>query len=101
MWLPLLTQLERTISKQDAEVRHVKEKLTSHDAAAKRAVATLQDQLKLRVDQVSGRSRHHLMAGHNLISFKLNRSQFDIIARVSNCDLISYVSHNLSSLQCL
>ncbi len=61
MRLPLLAQLERTISKQDAEVRHVKEKLTSHDAAAKRAVATLQEQLKLRVDQVSGKSGYDLI----------------------------------------
>ena len=44
------------MSKQDAEIRHMKEKLTSHDAAAKKAVGTLQEQLKLRVDQV-GKSK--------------------------------------------
>ena len=53
----MLTQLERTVSKQDAEIRHMKEKLTSHDAAAKKAVGALQEQLKLRVDQVGESKR--------------------------------------------
>ena len=44
------------MSKQDAEIRHMKEKLASHDAAARKAVGTLQEQLKLRVDQVGERS---------------------------------------------
>ena len=81
MRLPLLAQLERTISKQDAEVRHVKEKLTSHDAAAKRAVATLQEQLKLRVDQVSGKS------GYDLIY---------LIARVNTIWLYNWMGKNLT-----
>lgn len=46
-------QLEYTIAQQTNEIRTLKEKLASHDAAARRTVATLQNELKVRVDQVS------------------------------------------------
>ena len=46
-------QLEFTISQQQGEIRQLKDKLTSHDSAAKRAIATLQSEMKDRIDQVS------------------------------------------------
>ena len=46
-------QLENLLAQQQHEVKTTKDKLASHDAAAKRAVSVLQNELKLRVDQVS------------------------------------------------
>ncbi len=48
-------QMEATIAQQTKELMQTKEKLASHDAAAKRAVQTLQVELKKRVDEVSSR----------------------------------------------
>jgi len=45
-------QLEYTIAQQTNEIKGFKDKLSSHDASAKRAIATLQGEMKLRVDQV-------------------------------------------------
>ena len=45
-------QLENTISQLQEEVKVGKEKLVSHDQAAKRTVTSLQNELKARVDQV-------------------------------------------------
>lgn len=47
-----VSQLENTVAQQQVEVKALKEKLVSHDSAAKRAVTTLQSELKSRVDQV-------------------------------------------------
>ncbi|KAK3094711.1 hypothetical protein FSP39_005307 [Pinctada imbricata] len=53
LYLPQIKELEYTISQQQNEIRLTKEKLQSHDTAAKRAVAALQNELKVRVDQVT------------------------------------------------
>ncbi|XP_061167670.1 coiled-coil domain-containing protein 186-like [Saccostrea echinata] len=53
LYLPQIKELEYTIAQQTNEIRTVKDKLTSHDAAAKRTVAALQNELKVRVDQVT------------------------------------------------
>ncbi|KAL5022505.1 hypothetical protein ScPMuIL_001660 [Solemya velum] len=53
LYIPQIKELEFTIARQQAEIRSVKEKLASHDAAAKRAVSTLQHECKLRLDQVT------------------------------------------------
>ena len=50
--LSFVFQLEYTIAQQQAEIRGLKDKLSSHDAAAKRAIAALQNEMKARVDQV-------------------------------------------------
>ncbi|XP_067657386.1 coiled-coil domain-containing protein 186-like isoform X2 [Haliotis asinina] len=52
-YLPQLKELEYTIAQQQNEIRGLKDKLSSHDNAAKRAVSTLQNELKVRVDQVT------------------------------------------------
>ncbi|XP_046554937.1 girdin-like isoform X1 [Haliotis rubra] len=52
-YLPQLKELEYTIAQQQNEMRGLKDKLSSHDNAAKRAVSTLQNELKVRVDQVT------------------------------------------------
>lgn len=44
--------MEVKITEQTKELIQTKEKLASHDAAAKRAVQTLQTELKKRVDEV-------------------------------------------------
>lgn len=51
-FLSINFQLEYTIAQQTNEIRTLKDKLSSHDAAARRTVATLQNELKVRVDQV-------------------------------------------------
>ena len=48
----IFLQLEYTIAQQQTEVRGLKDKLSSHDSAAKKAIAALQSEMKLRVDQV-------------------------------------------------
>ncbi|XP_076466901.1 coiled-coil domain-containing protein 186-like isoform X2 [Babylonia areolata] len=53
LYLPQIKELEYTISQQQGEVRQLKEKLTTHDAAAKRAIATLQSEMKARIDQIT------------------------------------------------
>ena len=45
--------MEETIAQQTKELIQTKDKLASHDAAAKRAVQTLQTELKKRVDEVN------------------------------------------------
>ncbi len=45
--------MEATIARQTNELMHLKDKMASHDTAAKRAVQTLQNELKKRVDEVS------------------------------------------------
>ncbi|XP_046358546.2 coiled-coil domain-containing protein 186-like isoform X1 [Haliotis rufescens] len=52
-YLPQIKELEYTIAQQQNEMRGLKDKLSSHDNAAKRAVSTLQNELKVRVDQVT------------------------------------------------
>ena len=49
----LCLQMEATIAQQTKELIQTKDKLASHDAAAKRAVQTLQTELKKRVDEVN------------------------------------------------
>jgi hypothetical protein len=46
-------QLENTIVQLQRESKEAQEKLTNHDAAAKRAIASLQNELKTRLDNVS------------------------------------------------
>ncbi|KAK7109039.1 coiled-coil domain-containing protein 186-like isoform X2 [Littorina saxatilis] len=53
LYIPQIKELEYTITKQQAEIRQLKEKLTSHDSAAKRAINTLQSELKARMDQIT------------------------------------------------
>ncbi len=45
--------MEFTIARQARDVKQTKEKLQSHDVAAKRAVSTLQTELRHKVEQVS------------------------------------------------
>lgn len=45
-------QLEVTVATQSRELKQAKEKLTSHDTAARRTVAGLQSELKQKVEQV-------------------------------------------------
>lgn len=45
-------QLESTVAQQQDEIKVLKDKLVSHDSAARKAVTTLQNELKSRVDQV-------------------------------------------------
>ncbi len=54
-----IVKLERIVSELEAECKSVeverdiaKEKLAAHDAAAKRAITSLQKEMALRVDQV-------------------------------------------------
>ncbi|XP_025094168.1 coiled-coil domain-containing protein 186-like isoform X1 [Pomacea canaliculata] len=53
LYLPQIKELEYTIAQQQTEVRQLKEKLTSHDSAAKKAIATLQTEMKGRIDQIT------------------------------------------------
>ncbi|KAL3865172.1 hypothetical protein ACJMK2_006790 [Sinanodonta woodiana] len=53
LYMPQIKELEYTIAQQQTEIRVMKEKLASHDASAKRAIVTLQNEVKLRVDQVT------------------------------------------------
>lgn len=45
--------LEDTLQKRTGELVELNEKLQAHDQAAKRAIAALQKEMALRVDQVS------------------------------------------------
>lgn len=45
--------LDDTLQKRTGELVESKEKLQAHDQAAKRAIAALQKEMALRVDQVS------------------------------------------------
>ena len=45
-------QLELTISSLQAELQQTKNKLEVHDTSAKKAVATLQNELRLQIDKV-------------------------------------------------
>ncbi|KAK3610428.1 hypothetical protein CHS0354_016605 [Potamilus streckersoni] len=53
LYIPQIKELEYTIAQQQTEIRGMKEKLASHDASAKRAIVTLQNEVRLRVDQVT------------------------------------------------
>ncbi|KAL4231722.1 hypothetical protein ACF0H5_009298 [Mactra antiquata] len=53
LYIPQIKELEYTITQQTNEIRSLKDKLSSHDGAAKRAIATLQNEMKLRVEQVT------------------------------------------------
>ncbi|CAL1534626.1 unnamed protein product, partial [Lymnaea stagnalis] len=53
LYLPQIKELENTITQQENELKALREKLANHDVAAKRAVTTLQNELKARVDQVT------------------------------------------------
>ncbi|XP_005102302.1 coiled-coil domain-containing protein 186 isoform X2 [Aplysia californica] len=53
VYLPQIKEMEKTIAQLQTELKATKEKLVSHDTAAKRAVTTLQNELKARVDQVT------------------------------------------------
>lgn len=53
LYLPQIKELEYTIAQQQTEIRQLKDKLTSHDGAAKRAIATLQSEMKARMDQIT------------------------------------------------
>ncbi|XP_064630212.1 coiled-coil domain-containing protein 186-like isoform X2 [Lineus longissimus] len=53
VYLAQTKALEYTIAQQQKEIKQVKDKLASHDQAAKRAISSLQNELKLRVDQVT------------------------------------------------
>lgn len=53
LYLPQIKELEFTISQQQQEIRGLRDKLSSHDAAAKRAISSLQLEMKQRIDQVT------------------------------------------------
>ncbi|CAG5124765.1 unnamed protein product, partial [Candidula unifasciata] len=53
VYSPQIKKLENTIAQQQEEIKALKDKLVSHDSAAKRAVTTLQNELKSRVDQIT------------------------------------------------
>ncbi|XP_060584816.1 coiled-coil domain-containing protein 186-like isoform X2 [Ruditapes philippinarum] len=56
LYIPQLKELEYTIAQQTNEIRGLKDKLSSHDSAAKRAIATLQHEMRLRIDKVTKQS---------------------------------------------
>lgn len=47
------SQLEQTIVQLQRETKESQEKLANHDAAAKRAISSLQNELKQRLENVS------------------------------------------------
>ncbi|GFO36982.1 coiled-coil domain-containing protein 186 [Plakobranchus ocellatus] len=53
LYLPQIKELEKTIAQQGAEIKSLTEKLYTHDAAAKRTVLSLQNEMKSRVDQAT------------------------------------------------
>ncbi|KAK6174373.1 hypothetical protein SNE40_017663 [Patella caerulea] len=53
LYLPQIKELENTIAAQQKEIQHTKETLISHDALAKRKIASMQNDYKLRIDQVT------------------------------------------------
>ncbi|XP_060063579.1 LOW QUALITY PROTEIN: coiled-coil domain-containing protein 186-like [Ylistrum balloti] len=53
LYIPQIKELEFTIAQQQNEVRGLRDKLASHDAAAKKCIAGLQTEMKHRVDQVT------------------------------------------------
>lgn len=53
LYLPQIKELEKTIAQQGAEIKNLTEKLYTHDAAAKRTVLSLQNEMKARVDQAT------------------------------------------------
>ncbi|XP_055955367.1 coiled-coil domain-containing protein 186 [Patella vulgata] len=53
LYLPQIKELDNTIAAQQKEIQHTKETLISHDALAKRKIASMQNDYKLRIDQVT------------------------------------------------
>ncbi|XP_059144837.1 coiled-coil domain-containing protein 186-like isoform X3 [Physella acuta] len=53
LYLPQIKELEKTIAQQEKDLKLLKEKLSSHDNAAKRTISALQNELKSRVEQVT------------------------------------------------
>ncbi|XP_063433734.1 coiled-coil domain-containing protein 186-like isoform X2 [Mytilus trossulus] len=53
LYLPQIKELEFTISQQQQEIRGLRDKLSSHDTAAKKAITELQVEIKSRTDQVT------------------------------------------------
>lgn len=53
LYIPQIKELEFTISQQQNDIRGLRDKLASHDAAAKKCIAGLQTEMKHRVDQVT------------------------------------------------
>ncbi|XP_033757517.1 coiled-coil domain-containing protein 186-like isoform X2 [Pecten maximus] len=53
LYIPQIKELEFTIAQQQNDVRGLRDKLASHDAAAKKCIAGLQTEMKHRVDQVT------------------------------------------------
>ncbi|BFZ02366.1 hypothetical protein BsWGS_05404 [Bradybaena similaris] len=53
LYLPQIKVLELTITQQQREIQELKAKLISQDNSAKRAITTLQHELKSRVEQVT------------------------------------------------
>ncbi|BFY97556.1 hypothetical protein BsWGS_00595 [Bradybaena similaris] len=53
VYSPQIKKLESTVAQQQDEMKVLKDKLVSHDSAARKAVTTLQNELKSRVDQIT------------------------------------------------
>ena len=59
-------QFEDELKKRTEELTECKEKLHAHDQAAKRAIAALQKEMELRIDQVSEENALAVNADKNL-----------------------------------
>ncbi|CAH1785109.1 unnamed protein product, partial [Owenia fusiformis] len=53
IYMAQIKEMENTLAEQSKEIQAGKDKLLAHDAAAKRAITKLQQELKHRLDQVS------------------------------------------------
>ncbi|OWF55067.1 coiled-coil domain-containing protein 186-like isoform X2 [Mizuhopecten yessoensis] len=53
LYIPQIKELEFTIAQQQNEIRSMRDKLASHDAAAKKCITGLQTEMKHRVNQVT------------------------------------------------
>ncbi|ESO96872.1 hypothetical protein LOTGIDRAFT_159622 [Lottia gigantea] len=53
LYLPQIKEMEKTIASQQKEIQQTKETLASHDNMAKRKIASMQNDYKARIDQVT------------------------------------------------
>ncbi|XP_041370587.1 coiled-coil domain-containing protein 186-like isoform X2 [Gigantopelta aegis] len=53
LYIPQIKELEYMIAQQQNELHALKDRLSSHDASAKRAINTLQNEMRCRVEQIT------------------------------------------------
>ncbi|XP_052772865.1 LOW QUALITY PROTEIN: coiled-coil domain-containing protein 186-like [Mya arenaria] len=53
LYLPQIKELEYTIAHQQTEIKGLKEKLSSHDVSPNSAIASMQGEMKVRVEQIN------------------------------------------------